>query len=439
MCLLKLHVTPAHLPPFQLNAIRMTDSKDLYLSSPWKARFWSIFVGQAFSLIGSGLTQFVLIWWVTDTTKSVAALGVAGLSASAPMAILGPIGGVFADRYSRQLIMAVSDLVSAACMVVLIVRFQLGQPSLEEIYTMIAIRSAMQAFQMPASTASMAMLVPPDFLPRAAGLNQMMQGVTVIGAAPLGAFVMSIMPVGWALGIDVLTAAIGIVPLLLVSIPQKIGDSRNERIWHNLRDGINAVWHDRPLRTLYALASFTVLAFSPLSIMIPALVKNYFDGGAPDVAMLESSFGIGMIVGGGVISWIAPARKMPWIIICFALMCFLTSVLAIVPPNMFWLAVAVFFICSVTNIMGYSSLMALLQSTIPNTIQGRVLSLFSTVTAFASPLGLAAATPLGEVIGIQNLYILLGISGGLVILSGFIFNSVFDLDQRSISNQHASG
>lgn len=413
----------------------MTLSKEPYLSEPWKIRFWSIFIGQAFSLIGSGLTQFVLIWWITDTTGSVAALGRAGLAASVPMALLGPIGGVFADRYSRQLIMAVSDLVSAACMVVLMVRFQLGTPNLEEIYTMIAIRSAMQAFQIPASTASMAMLVPSDFLPRAAGLNQMMQGVTVIGAAPLGAFVMSIMPVGWALGIDVLTAAIGITPLLFVSIPQKLSGSRGERIWHNLRDGINAVCYDRPLRTLYVLATFAVLTFSPLSTMIPVLVKNYFGGGASDVAMLESSFGIGMIFGGGIIAWIAPARKMLWVLVCFTLTCFLMSVLAVVPHNLFWLAVAVFFVSSMINMMGYSSLMALLQSTIPNAIQGRVLSLFSTVTAIASPFGLALATPLGEFIGIQNLYILFGISGGLVVFSGFIFNSVFDLDHRSIEDQ----
>ena len=413
----------------------MTLPKEPYLSEPCKIRFWSICIVQAFSLIGSGLTQFVLIWWITDTTGSVAALGRAGLAASVPMALLGPIGGVFADRYSRQLIMAVSDLVSAACMVVLMVRFQLGTPNLEEIYTMIAIRSAMQAFQIPASTASMAMLVPSDFLPRAAGLNQMMQGVTVIGAAPLGAFVMSIMPVGWALGIDVLTAAIGITPLLFVSIPQKLSGSRGERIWHNLRDGINAVCYDRPLRTLYVLATFAVLTFSPLSTMIPVLVKNYFGGGASDVAMLESSFGIGMIFGGGIIAWIAPARKMLWVLVCFTLTCFLMSVLAVVPHNLFWLAVAVFFVSSMINMMGYSSLMALLQSTIPNAIQGRVLSLFSTVTAIASPFGLALATPLGEFIGIQNLYILFGVSGGLVVFSGFIFNSVFDLDHRSIEDQ----
>lgn len=50
----------------------------------WKLRFWAIFCGQALSLGGSSLTQFVLMWWVADTTGSVAALATAGLAALLP-------------------------------------------------------------------------------------------------------------------------------------------------------------------------------------------------------------------------------------------------------------------------------------------------------------------------------------------------------------------
>ena len=48
------------------------------LDARWKARFWAIFTGQALSLGGSSLTQFVLMWWIADTTGSVAALSMAG-------------------------------------------------------------------------------------------------------------------------------------------------------------------------------------------------------------------------------------------------------------------------------------------------------------------------------------------------------------------------
>ena len=69
---------------------------------PWKLRFGAIFTGQALSLTGSALTQFVLLWWITDTTGSAAALGMAALAALLPQALLGPLGGTLADRYSRR-------------------------------------------------------------------------------------------------------------------------------------------------------------------------------------------------------------------------------------------------------------------------------------------------------------------------------------------------
>jgi DHA3 family macrolide efflux protein-like MFS transporter len=63
------------------------------------------------------------------------------------------------------------------------------------------------------------MLVPSSFLPRAAGLNQTLLALMTVAAAPLGALAISVMPIGLALGIDVVTAVLGIVPLLIYRIP----------------------------------------------------------------------------------------------------------------------------------------------------------------------------------------------------------------------------
>ena len=140
--------------------------------SSWKARFWLVFIGQHLSLLGSAVTQFVLIWWITDKTADISALGVASMAALLPQAVLGPVGGVLADRYCRQTIMMLSDVVSASGMLVIIALFQSDRVELWHIYVMMALRSAMQAFQQPAAMASVAMLVPASFLTRAVGLGQ---------------------------------------------------------------------------------------------------------------------------------------------------------------------------------------------------------------------------------------------------------------------------
>ena len=395
----------------------------------WRLRFWSIFLGQALSLVGSAITQFVLLWWITDKTGSAAALATAGMAMLLPQAVLGPLGGVFADRHDRQIIMILTDLVSALCVLLLIMMFEYGNVELWQIYVLMATRSAMQAFQGPATMASVATLVPPDFVPRAAGFNQTVQGLSMVGAAPLGALLLSFVPVKYALGVDVLTAAIGISPLLFVTIPPVIStSSRHVRIWAQFRDGIQRIWSDRSLRRLYMLVTITTMFFMPLFTMIPLLVKSRYHGGPPQLALLESLTGVGMIIGGILVAVIAPKRKVPWVLGGMSLSCFLIAATAWLPPELFLVCGALWLIGASAFMLANASLMAVLQTVIAQDFQGRAISVLTTMNAVAAPVGLAIANPLGEFLGVSWLFFVFGLSGGFVMISGFLSGSVRRLD-----------
>ena len=391
----------------------------------WQIRFWSVFIGQALSLVGSALTQFVLLWWITDTKGSVSALATAGLVALLPQALLGPIGGALADRYSRRFIMIVSDTVSALCMAVLIVLFLSNSVQLWHIYTMMFIRSAMQAFQTPAAAASTAMLVPVAFIPRAAGLNQSLQGVMLIAAAPLGALALSIMPIGYALAIDVVTAVLGVVPLLLFKIPQvRTTGARITSFWQEIGDGFAVIWHNPGFLRLYALMAVVVMCVMPSFTLVPLLVKEHFGGGASEVALMEGLAGVGMLAGGLLAAYIAARNKIVWILGGFAVSSFLLGMVGFASSNMLWLAVAFWSLSGTAYILGNAPMTALIQTTVPNHLQGRVLSLLTTVMALAAPLGLAAASPLGELIGIRWLFVVMGFASGIITVFGFASRSI---------------
>ncbi len=409
----------------------MTAVNDVAAHAPWRLRYWMIFAGQAFSLVGSALTQFVLLWWITDTTGSVSALGVAGLFALLPHALLGPLGGTFADRYSRRLIMIVADLVSAACMAVLIVLFLTDSVALWHLYTMMAIRSAMQAFQQPAAMASVSMLVPPAFLTRAAGLNQTLYGIMTVGAAPLGALAISVMPIGWALSIDVATALLGIIPLFCFAIPQHERASKRGSLWREFLEGVDIVWHDPALKRMYALMTAAIVVIIPSFTLVPLLVKEHFGGGATEVAIIESLSGLGLVAGGAMIAIIAPRRRLPFILWGMAIGCFSVAAAGLPPRDMFWLAVTGWALGSATWVMGHAPFTAILQGMVPNHLQGRVLSLLTTLMGFGAPVGLALATALGEVIGVRWLFVVLGTLGGMVMLLGFLSPAIRRMDDRS--------
>lgn len=396
----------------------------------WQRRFWAVFGGQASSLIGSALTQFVLLWWITDTTGSVSALALAGLFALLPHAVLGPIGGAVADRHSRRMIMIVSDAISALCMVVLIVLFLTDTIQLWHAYAMMLIRSAMQAFQGPAAAASTAMLVPPHFIVRAAGLNQSLQGVMLIAAAPLGALAIAIMPMGYALAIDVVTALLGIVPLLVYAIPQQPrAEADAAGFWTDLREGISTVRHNPGFLRLYALMGIVVMCIMPSFTLVPLLVKDHFGGGPTEVALMEGLAGLGMVAGGALAALIAARRKIPWILWGFSISGFLLGMVGFAPGDMLWLAIVFWSVSGTVYILGNAPMTALIQTTVPNHLQGRVLSLLTTVMALAAPVGLAIATPLGEVIGIRWLFVVMGFASGLIALLGFASPHVMRLEQ----------
>lgn len=336
-----------------------------------------------------------------------------------PQAMLGPLGGTLADRYSRRFLMIASDALSALSVVVLMYLFLTDSVELWHVYAAMFVRSALQAFQIPAATASVAMLVPLSFLPRAAGLNQTLQSISFIVAAPLGALALSVAPVGWALSIDVVTALMGIVPLFIWAIPQgKRGDEKTS-VQRELVDGLAFVWKHKGLRQLYLLLGVAVMVVVPSFTLVPLLVKTHFAGGVQDVALIEGMGGLGMALGGIIVALVAPRRQLTWTLIGFSLSCLTVAFTAMVPGDWFWAAVFFWGVSGVTYVLGNAPMMAMLQSTIPNHMQGRALALLNSVMALASPVGLAIATPIGEAIGVRSLLILVGLLSGAAMLVGF--------------------
>ena len=72
------------------------------MNRSWKAKFFTIAIGQMFSLVGSAAVQFALIWWIASETDSATMMGLSSLVAFLPTALLGPVAGIAADRYEIE-------------------------------------------------------------------------------------------------------------------------------------------------------------------------------------------------------------------------------------------------------------------------------------------------------------------------------------------------
>lgn len=80
----------------------------------WKLKFYTIWAGQAVSLITSAILQMAIIFYLTEKTGSAMVLSMASLVGFLPYAVFGPAIGVLVDRHDRKKIMIGADLIIAA-------------------------------------------------------------------------------------------------------------------------------------------------------------------------------------------------------------------------------------------------------------------------------------------------------------------------------------
>jgi DHA3 family macrolide efflux protein-like MFS transporter len=400
----------------------------------WKTRFFAIWTGQAVSLIGSVLTQFVLIWYITRETGSAAALATAGIAGLLPNAIFSPLGGALADRHSRRAIMIVADALTALCMAVLVWLFATQRVELCHVYTLMAVRSALQAFQRPAAAASTVNLVPPEFVQRAAGMNQALEGVLAIAGAPLGALALAWLPFQAALGIDVVTAILGILPLFVYAIPQpkSAGYEQPESMLGSIVEGARYIFSNRALLILYGLVGLVVLTVMPTFTLTPLLVTDYFGGGVNQVAVMEGVAGVAMIVGGLAIGLWPPRRHRVGVaLVSWSLSCAAVALTALAPSTLFPLAVFWWAVSGFTYATGNAPFTAVLQTVVPNELQGRAFSLLNMVFGFAGPIGLIIAGPLGEALGVRAVFIVGGFSSAAICAAGLLSASLRQIEDVS--------
>ncbi|MFN2190113.1 MAG: MFS transporter, partial [Candidatus Promineifilaceae bacterium] len=207
-----------------------TSKHQIDLPEKWQRPFFAMWTGQAFSLAGSRVVQFALVWWLTVKTDSAVVLTTMTIVALVPEIVLSPFAGALIDRWNRRWVMIVADSAIALGAIALGYLFWADQIEVWHIYALVFVRGLAGAFHWPAMQASTSLMVPDKHLTRVAGLNQSLNGVLSILGPVLGALVVESFLMYQVMAIDVVTALIGILPLLFVFIPQpKPSESDQEK------------------------------------------------------------------------------------------------------------------------------------------------------------------------------------------------------------------
>ena len=388
------------------------------MTSSWQRRFFTFWFAQALSMIGSNLAQFAITWWMTKATGSATVLATATLFAILPGVVLGPLAGVFVDRWNRRAIMLVADGVGALSAALLVLLFWTGTIQVWHIYAITFVRSLAGTFHFTAVQSSTSLMVPKEQLARIAGLNQTLQGINMVVAPPLGALLLELLALPGMMAIDVVTALLAMALVFTITIPQPQAATTATKqlsVLADLSTGLRYIWHWPGLFLGMCLSSFLNFLLNPAFSLLPILVTNHFQGDALQFATLNTTLGLGFVVGGVLLSvWGGFKRRIYTAVTGIVGMSIGTLLIAIAPADGYWVAVAGMAIFGILNPIANGPFMAIMQAVVAPEMQGRFFTVMNTMSAAMSPLGLLLAGPVADAFGVQ-IWFLIGAIGLLVI------------------------
>jgi len=415
----------------------MTSSGDRGAGRPWARRFFAIWAGQAFSLLGSMLVQFALVWWLTSSTGSATVLATATLFAVLPQVVVGPFAGALVDRWNRRKVLIAADGLIALITLGLVLLFASGRMEIWHVYLAMFLRATLGAFHFPAMQASTSLLVPDEHLARINGLNQGLQGLMNIVAPPLGALLLGIMPLHQVLAIDIATAFLAIFPLFFIAIPQPLsrpgvaGANPVRIMLIDMREGLRYVraWPGLLILILVAMALNFVLV--PSGSLMPLLVTEHFGGGALQLGWMEAAVGIGVVSGGVLLgAWGGFKRRILTSLMGVIGIGLGTVLVGLTPAGLFGVALAGMAVTGFMGPMANGPLFAIVQSTVEPGMQGRVMSLIGSGAGAMMPLSLLLAGPLADIVGVRTWYVMGGAVCVLIALSSIALRPLMEIERN---------
>lgn len=378
----------------------------------WKQRFFTIYAGQAVSLITSAILQMAIIFYITEKTGSAMVLSIASLIGFLPYAVLGPAIGVLVDRYNRKTIMIIADLIIAIAGAVLAFIALYMEIPIWMIMVVLFIRSVGTAFHSPALSAVTPLLVPEDQLTKCAGYSQSLQSISYIISPAAAAFLYSIWELNAIIAIDVFGAIVAIIALALIEIP-KLDVEKQElslSFIKEMKDGFYILKENKGLFALLLIGTLYMLVYMPINALYPLISMEYFKGTPVHVSITEIAYASGMLIGGMLLGLFGSYKKRIILITASIFMMGASlTISGLLPTSGF----VIFVVCCA--IMGlsvpfYSGVQtALFQEKIKPEYLGRVFSLTGSMMSLAMPVGLILSGIFADRIGVNNWFLISGI------------------------------
>ena len=353
------------------------------------------FFWQLISLTGTWMQNVAERWLVYQLTNSPFLLGVVSFAAGVPVLLFALWGGVVADRVpNRRLLLATQTFMMMLALVLAADVF-LGTVRWWHVGILAFLLGTANAFDAPARQAFVVEMVGRRELMNAIALNSaVFNSARIVGPAAAGIALAAVGP-AWCFVLNGASFLAVIAGLALMRIKLYVGAPGAESPVRQMREGLSYIAHHRVVRTLIALVAVSNMFALGYMALLPAFAQDILHAGTVGYGLMTTAIGIGALGGALVIASLGNYQRKGWMLTAGNL-AFPLMIIALALSKSLHLSLAILVLAGLGFMTQNATANTLVQTTVPDALRGRVMSVYMMVFQGFFPLGSLIAGAVAE-------------------------------------------
>jgi MFS family permease len=352
--------------------------------------------GQAVSLVGTWMQTVAQSWLVLTLTGSGTALGLVVALQTLPVLLLGPYGGVVADRMDkRRLMMGLQSMMGVLALVLGLLTTT-GTVQLWQVYVLAFLLGLNNCFENPARQSFVLEMVGPTDLRNAVSLNS----VLVNAARAVGPAVAGVIIATGGTGVCFLLNAVSFAAVVFtlsrLDVSALNPSTPAPRGKGQLREGLSYVRHTPALGVPLLMMALVGCLTYEFQVVLPVMADETFHGGSQTYGFMTGAMGVGAVVGGLYVA--ARGRTGIRTLVVTAAMFGVVVLLAAAAPVL-WLELVALALVGAVSVGFLSTGNSTLQLAAAPHMRGRVMALWAVAFLGSTPIGGPIAGAVSEAFG----------------------------------------
>jgi MFS family permease len=372
--------------------------------------------GQAVSNFGDGVALVALTLLVLDTTHSVSKLSWFAAARMTPTVIFLLVGGVIVDRFSRRVLLIVSDVVRALLTGALVALIMAGALRFWELMAFAFLFGCFDALFYPAITALTPEIVPEDLLPAMNAVRPVASNLMSGMVGPAVGGVLAAFSTSLAIGVDCATFVVSAAALLFMRATPKPARTPGNSMLDDIKEGLTYVRRTHWLwTTSISVALVNAFVLTPMFVLVPFFLRHNLHLAKDWVGFGLAAAGVSGALGALVAANLPIPRRRIRLMWTYWSVASLSPLVMGIAAN-FWEVIIFPLLAAPMVVFGNVIFESMMQTEVPRELLGRASSVDWFASLGVAPLGLVIAGEVANFIGVRTYFVIFSI---ICVLPGF--------------------